>query len=102
MTLWENPKRLFVTAFVIGALVHAVLLALSLTSSAFSHPATVLLLVIALPGAMVDMSSEMLHPSKLGGFLLAIVGTMVNGGVYLVGAWIAFKLRNRLHASGPR
>ena len=89
-------------AFLSGALVHAVLLGLSLTGSVLSDAATWFLLVFALPGAMVDMSSEMIHPSLWGGILLAIVGTMVNGGAYAVGAWLAMNFRNRLRATGSR
>lgn len=89
-----NPKRQIGKAFVIGAVVHAILLAASL-----SGPlgwATWLLLVFAFPGAIVDMSSEMVHPSQTGGVLLAIVATFVNGGAYALGAWLLAKIRRRL------
>lgn len=89
-------------AFFIGAIVHAVLLGLSLIASPFSDMATFLLLVFALPGAIVDMSAEILHPSLWGGVLLAIVATIVNGGAYVLGAWIAVQVRNRLHRAETR
>ncbi len=102
MIIWTNPKRLFATAFVIGALVHALLLGVSLTASVLSDAATWLLLVFALPGAIVDMSAEMMHPSQWGGVWLTIVATIVNGGAYVVGAWMAMNIRNRLRPTGSR
>jgi len=102
MNLSTNPKRLLTIAFFIGATIHAVLLGLSLTASGFSDMATFLLLIFALPGAIVDMSAEVLHPTLWGSVLLAIVATMVNGGAYMLGAWIAVQVRNRLRRSNPR
>lgn len=89
-----NSKRQMAKAFVIGAVVHAVLLAASL--SGLLDWATWLLLVFALPGAIVDISSEMVHPSQTGGMVLAIVATFVNGAAYALGAWLLAKIRRRL------
>ncbi len=96
MNIWTNPKRLFIVAFVTGALLHAVLLGLSLTASGLSNGPTSLLLIFALPGAIVDMSAEIFHPSQWGGFFLAIVATVVNGGAYVVAALIAVTIRNQV------
>jgi hypothetical protein len=92
-TLQGNTKRKLVIAFIVGAIVHAVLLGLSLFG--VFDMATWLLLVFALPGAMVDMSAEMIHPSRMGGVVLAVVATVVNGGVYALGAWIVSKIKRR-------
>lgn len=89
-----NPKRTLWIAFVVGAVVHALLLGLSLVGNL--DMAAVLLLVFALPGALVDISSEMIHPSQTGGFVLAFVGTVVNGGAYALGAWGVLKIRARM------
>lgn len=91
-TFITNQKRLLVTAFVVGALVHAMLLASSL--SGVFDMATWLLLVFALPGAIIDISAEMIHPSQTGGIVLAVVASLVNGGAYALGAWIVFRLRS--------
>lgn len=77
-----------------GAFVHAILLGLSLVGNL--DEAALLLLVFAFPGALVDVSSEMIHPSQTGGFVLALIGTVVNGGAYALGAWIVLKIRARM------
>lgn len=87
-----KSKRILI-AFVVGALVHALLLGLSLSGT--FDLATWLLLVFALPGAMVDISSEMIHPSPMGGVVLALVATLVNGGAYALVTWTVSKIRRR-------
>lgn len=86
-------QRYLGMAFVVGVIVHAALLGLGL-SGLFDF-ATWLLLVFALPGALIDMTAEMIHPSRMGGILLAVIASIVNGGAYIVGAWIVLKIRNR-------
>jgi hypothetical protein len=92
-TFKANSKRLIRRAFLIGAFLHVVFLSLSQLSDA----ATLFLLVFALPGLMVDMSAEMIHPTPIGGVLLAIVATGVNGCAYALGAWLIrlVKLRRK-------
>lgn len=70
-----NPRRTRWIAFGIGALVHLGLLGLSL--SGLFDAATVLLLVFALPGALVDISTEMIRPSQTGSILLVTVATVL-------------------------
>lgn len=88
-----NRQHLLVKAFVVGAVVHAVLLALGL--SGVFDAATWLLLVFALPGAVVDISAEMIHPSQTGGVILAGVATLVNGGAYALGVWLFSTIKRR-------
>lgn len=80
-------------AFAIGVLIHVVLLGLSL-SGRFDF-ATFLLLVFALPGALVDISSEMIHPSQAGGILIATIATLFNGAAYTLAAWCMHRISRK-------
>lgn len=96
MSAKTDPKNLrvpLVKAFFVGFGVHALLLALSL-SEQFGMT-TYLLLVVAFPGALVDVSSEMIHPSQLEGMLIATLASAVNGAAYALGAFFVLKIRER-------
>lgn len=80
MTLRPNGR-----AFLVGVLVHLVLLAFAHVGGALQPLATLLWLVLALPGALVDMSAEVLHPSKLGTVALVVAASVLNGSVYAAG-----------------
>jgi hypothetical protein len=88
-----NRKQVITRAFIVGAVLHAVLLGLSL--SEVFQPATLLLFLFAFPGLIVDMSSEIVHPSQTGGYLLAILGTTVNGAAYALVAWVIMIVTKR-------
>lgn len=79
-----------------GAIAHAILLAISL--SELFNGATILLFLFALPGLMVDMSSEIIHPSSMGGNLLVVLGTIVNGAAYAAVTWIVLVVTKKQHA----
>ncbi len=72
--------------FCIGALLHVGLLALSFYGGPLATPATLALLLLALPGALVDMSAEVLHPGRLGTVGLVLVGSVLTGLTY-AGLW---------------
>lgn len=80
-----NHRRMRWIAFGIGGLVHLALLGLSL--SGLFNFATFLLLVFALPGALVDISTEMIRPSQTGSILLVTIATVLNGLAYALGTW---------------
>lgn len=80
-----NTRRTVWIAFGTGALVHLGLLGLSL--SGLFDSATFLLLIFALPGALVDISAEMIRPSQTGSILLVTVATVLNGLAYALGTW---------------
>ena len=80
-----NTRRPVWVAFGIGALVHLGLLGLSL-SGLFDF-ATFLLLIFALPGALVDISTEMIHPGQTGSILLVTIASVLNGLAYAFGTW---------------
>jgi hypothetical protein len=77
----------------VGAGVHLALLALALGPAPLAAVATPLLLVVALPGAFVDVSAEMLHPGPVGSVALALAGSVVNGAAYAgalaLARWVA-------------
>lgn len=82
-------------AFFIGALLHAGLLWLSFYGGPLATPATLALLLLALPGALVDMSAEVLHPGRLGTVGLILVGSALTGLTY-AGLWALIgRLRQR-------
>ena len=81
-------KRLLVTAFVVGAVVHALLLAGAFYGPMKEQAATGLL-IFALPGAIVDMSSELFQPKGAGTVAVVAFATLVNGGAYAAVAALA-------------
>ena len=89
-----NPPTIAL-GFAIGALVHAFLLVLAMHPSINSELARLLLLVVALPGLVVDMSAEMIHPSEWGGFALAGIASLVNGLAYAMVVFVVLKWRAR-------
>lgn len=88
-----NRKQIILRAFIVGAFLHAVLLGLSL--SEVFPPATLLLFIFAFPGLIVDMSSEIIHPSQTGGYFLAVLGTIANGAAYALCAWVVLLVTKR-------
>jgi hypothetical protein len=69
-------------AFLLGVLVHVGLLALAYFGGALKPLSTLLWLVLALPGAIVDMTAEVLPPSPLTAGVLVVVASLVNGLAY--------------------
>jgi hypothetical protein len=91
----DYNRRRIALAFATGAVVHALLLALAMHPSINSDLARQLLLVVALPGLVVDMSAEMIHPSEWGGFALAGIASLVNGIAYATAVFVVLKWRAR-------
>lgn len=77
----------------VGAAVHLILLGLASIEFVAADLSALLLLVFALPGALVDISAEMVHPSKLGAAALVALATVVNGAAYVAGAALIARVR---------
>lgn len=90
----EEQKISIFKAFLVGAAVHALLLALSLSD--MSGITIYIMFVFAFPGLVVDISSEMIHPSKTGGYFMAILATIVNGAAYAGGFWLLLIVKSKL------
>jgi multisubunit Na+/H+ antiporter MnhE subunit len=86
-------ERRWVRAFAVGAAVHLILLGFASFELLASDLAAILLFVFALPGALVDVSAEVIHPSKLGSAALVAVATAVNGAAYAAGAALLARAR---------
>jgi hypothetical protein len=93
-------RRSLRVAFLAGAIVYGVLLAGAYWGGPLSQVATMALLIFALPGAMVGMSSEVIHPTGIGVAALVLAASAVNGlayaGVATIGSWL---LRRRRKAA---
>lgn len=93
-TKTEHHKQSIFKAFFVGAAVHALLLALSLSD--MSGITIYVMFLFAFPGLVVDISSEMIHPSQTGGYFLAILATIVNGAAYAGGFGLLLVLKSKL------
>lgn len=71
-------------AFFVGVLVHVLLLALSSWAGPLAPLFTWAWLVLTLPGALIDMTAEVLHPSGIVAGALVVVASVVNGLAYAV------------------
>lgn len=69
-------------AFFVGVLVHVLLLAVSFWAGPLAPWVTWAWLVLAFPGALIDMTAEVLHPSGMAAGALVVVASVVNGLAY--------------------
>lgn len=83
------------TALLVGFLLHAVLLAAAYFAGPLKTVATLLLLILALPGALIDMSAEVLHPRGIAIAALVLVACLVNGLAYAGLTALVLRLRRR-------
>lgn len=97
VTTPQSSRRFLVTAFLIGFAIHGILLALAFLAPSLNAPATLALLIVALPGAIIDISAEVTKPKGVFLVLWVILACCVNGAAYLAvakaGSWLAQRLR---------
>jgi hypothetical protein len=98
----QSSRRFLVTAFLIGFAVHGILLALAFLTPSLNAPATLALLIVALPGAIIDISAEMTKPKGVFLVLWVILACCVNGAAYLAVAKAGSWLKQRLRKSQPK
>ncbi len=79
----RRPPPWAVLAFAVGAVVHLGLLGLAFGPSGYAALAAGLMLLAALPAAIVDVSAEVLHPSGIGTVAIVALATTVNGAFYV-------------------
>jgi hypothetical protein len=89
----QPSTRPHVLAFAVGAATHLALLALAYAPAPFGEVGAMAMFVAAPAGLVVDMSAEVLQPSRLGSVLLVTIASVVNGAVYVGLAALARRLR---------
>lgn len=98
-------RRRGIFAFAIGCVVHILLLCIATYCTTISGGATLMLLIVAFPGLVIDMSAEVIRPSPTGTFALATAATVMNGIFYmtvaLVGARISAYPKGRSRDRNP-
>ena len=82
-------------AFLIGVFLHVLLLALSSWAGPLSLLFTWAWLVLTLPGALIDMTAEVLHPAGIAAGALVVVASLANGLAYaaLAALWTRWVTR---------
>ncbi|MDP8999071.1 MAG: hypothetical protein M3O46_03060 [Myxococcota bacterium] len=80
---WALGRRYAVIAFAIGCGVHLALLALTSYWPELAGDTAMLMMVVALPGLLIDISCEVIRPDRLGAAALLTAATAANGAIYV-------------------